>query len=194
MSWINIFKKARQNDTFDPAELDLIEAAARTEVDELFDRGPSETPTTPSSNGNGPAYTRRVAIRETLAQSTSRADIMALRDWKTIDDASNETGLKVGTIKGYIEGGAIDAVHYEKCPPLVNVRQIAYYRANRQRLDVDMTVFDGWKRQSDLAVEYGIPDYKLSGMVRDREIAAYKPHMRLVLLNADEVLRVLASQ
>lgn len=194
MTWLDIFRKAKANDVFSDRELDLIEGAARSEIDTLFDRGKGEAvaPSDEATNGKS-GRTRKEAENPTLMQSSKRANVLALRDWMTMIDAAQYTGYAVKAIKTARDHGLLDVKHFDGAPDLVNVQQIAHAIEHFAKLPVDLTVFDGWKRQSDLAADLGMFATELSKMVKAGSLAAYKPHPRLVLLNEHDVLHAVSE-
>jgi hypothetical protein len=189
MSWLGVFKKARESG-FSAEELAMIEQQARAEFESVF----SKNGYGKNGNGNGhkpePAYHRVIAHEEVIARSTKRANVLPLRDWRTVEGSAEELGMKPDEVEKVITAGKLARVDFPYASALVHVRQIAYWCEHKRLLDVDMTIFDDWKRQADISRETGVPAQVLSKMIADGKIAVYKPHPRIALLNEREVYEV----
>lgn len=133
----------------------------------------------PSTNGN---------------RSTRRASILPLQDWMTADCAADRLDISEDEVIRLVNDKHLDMMRFNRAPALVHVRQIAYWLEHHSILPVDTGVFDGWMRQSDMAHELGVGDYKINYLVEAEKIAMFNPHPRIVLVNAREVAALIKDK
>lgn len=206
MSWFNLFKRMKDNPELSPDEVDLLRMQARNEVDDVLGTTYAVSVTvvndddldfegaTPDSDDENVAYHRVNAHHPTLLRGTSRAQVLPLRDWRTIEGAGSELGITPEKVEALCRRHGLAMIDFPRCSPLVHVRQIAYFNQHGTVLDVDTTVFDGWDRQARLAEMTGVPAQVLSKLAAAGDIAVFKPALKCVLYNVQEVNHVLRRE
>lgn len=131
---------------------------------------------------------RREAPFKPIAQSSARCSVLPLRDWLTPGQVAAQLGISASEVGRLVQRYDLDVVTMRQAPNLVHLRQIAYAQEHHKKLEIDISVFDGWSRQSNVADELDITAREISYWVHDGKIAAYKPHAKIVLINWMDVL------
>lgn len=195
MSWFNMFKKLRDSGELSPEELALIEEKAREEIEQVFsDSSAHQVIEDEADTPDGPAFERSRHKHETLLQGTRRVRVTQFNDWRTLDNAAREAGITESELIRLIQDHTLAVMNYPQCAPLVHIRQIVYWLENNRTLPVDLDVFDGWKRQAEIARDLGVSARDLFDLADQKRIAVFKPGPKCVLYNEREVYEVLAAQ